>query len=251
VPTEGVLGRVEVDTPLCKSKVYGGGRGAIDILGTKLGIVLRVFCGATLANLLDIAYTARPTAENYTTAKDLYSLYIALYEAVGVGARPLLELARQAEEKGDKVTAGMLRKLYAILEASKDIIEEIEQADYRWAEEQEKQTVERKVEEALDLLRKAKEAARRGDEARLKTLLGKTIFETPKYTRWVTSKKADLVLQIKLSDIINHLAGEREGEEGIWELFHAPQEDPVSASKRADIYDVFITVAEHFGLEVR
>jgi len=244
MPPEGVLGKVVVDAPLCKSEVYGGGRGIVDVVVTKLGMVLRVFCGTTPANLFDIVslnivYISRPTAENYITPMSLYDLYRLLYKEAGVGARPLLELARQAEEEGDKGTAGVLRRLYAILEASKDIIEEIGEADYGEAREQEKKTVERKVEEALDLLRKAKEAARRGDEAGLKMLLDETIFQTQKYT------------QIRLSDIIDHLAGERKREGGIWELFNAIQEDPVIALKIADIYDAFITAAEHFGLEVR
>lgn len=165
----------------------------------------------------------------------LYNLYKILYKEVGTGARPLLELAGQAEANGDREAANALKKIYAILEASKDIIGEIEQGDYSnvkvGVDERE---LELKVDEAVELLIKAKKLAREGDITRLRDLLRHSeIVVTPRYT----ISLEDIILGKRLWDLIEELSA------------YSPK-DLGEVLREADIYDAIITVAEYFGLKV-
>jgi len=231
--------------PYCKEK-YHDDTGIISIYVNVRGLVMLVdtYCSTTAkpytkytkieayTNIETFPFAKLSSTIIYTRPYMIYSLYKHLYKELGIGARPLLELAKKAEEEGDKEMAGILRKIYAILEASKDIIREIEEADYSQA-----------AEEAVKLLRETKNAAMAGDTERLSRLLGRAVIDIG--GRSVT-----------LGDIVDHLAGEGNKEiENLLNMlpspaYHVPR-DPEALLKLVDIYDAIITVAEHFGLEVR
>jgi len=172
-----------------------------------------------------------------TTPERLYYLYEYLYRRLGIGAGPLLDLAREAEAEGDRETASTLRKLYTLLEASGNIIREIEEKDYEQVAEKE---VIEKADNAVELLREAREAARKGDTEKLSKLLGKVALE-------VEGRRATL------GGIIDHLAGKGSEEvESLVEMLsdYSAPDDPKDLLERIDIYEAVITVAEHLGLEV-
>jgi len=239
--------RVWLDIPLCQKR-YGDSRGAVEAElrdnlscedGISIGLV--AYCRAKeppegLELLFELTGTppedrvldyvgsglhacVKGTGEVTTEMWQLEHLHEFLYGELGTGARPLLELAKRAEEAGDKDMAGILKKLYAVMEASGDVIEEIKQG-YR------AEVPEEAVERAVELLRRAKEAARKGDLERLNRLLDTPVIESG----WA---------RITLYDIITEGYPVREVYEGRDYL------------ERADIYDAIITAAEHFGLEVR
>jgi len=227
------------DVPLCREN-YGDGRGVFHVDVTAFGLELRFHC---IAGHTSLGMSAATMDNGQATVSPwrLYRLHEFLYKELGTGARPLLELARKAEEEGGGDVAGVLRKLYAILEASGDIVREIEQADYsRVAEEEVEKQAERKAEEALRLLRRAKELARKGDTKGLRELLEgiKVIEAQPR--------------GITLDDIIYYL---RTGwEDNIKNLLSTYPYTPWMLNivlREEDIYDVFITVAEHLGLEIK
>jgi len=237
------------EVPLCRER-HGDGKGVFRVVldgawGAML-LYLEHRCeedadGAS-GRVEDICYVYGGKA--YTEPHMLYALYEFLYKELGTGARPLLELARKAEEEGGGDVAGVLKKVYAILEASKDIIEEIEKADYSGVVAELEREAEKRVERAIKLLREAKEVAGRGDTSRLKELLYTPVFEVGGRT------ETGVVVRehIWLDDIIDEL----------YKAKHRPRaggkkEDaavPEHILKEEDIYEAILTVAEHFGLEV-
>jgi len=175
---------------------------------------------AAYINIRNMEVMARPSM--------LYELYKFFYKELGVGARPLLDLARKAEEEGDKEVASVLTNLYAILETTKDIVREIEQADYSSVKiEIDEDEVEEKVEEALWILRRAKWLAEHGSLADLIDLKTSPFALSPIHQA-STSKL--IYGEIRLG----YSRGELE-----------------EMMKEADIYNALITIAESLGLEVR
>jgi len=234
-PDEGRY-ETEVESPLCRER-YGSSWGvfSIAILATTLRLGLR--CAAGHKDEYDVAVAyVRSSGETTTHPPEFYILYHFLYRHVGTGARPLLDLAEKAEQAGDKGLADMLKRLYALLEASKDIIEEIEKMDYSHIEVRVKREIEGIAKRATELLREAKEAARKGDREELDRLLNTAAINITGY-------------RIKLGSMITELY-----DRFIYDIdypHHRKIASAVRALKRADIYEAIITVAEHFGLEVK
>jgi len=236
---------VEAEVPYCREK-YGDSRGVLYAYMTDTLIYFGYYCIA-LYTVTSINAVLIRDGEATTSPHELYELYEFLYKKMGTGARPLLDLAIKAEAEGDREVAGVLRKLYAVIETSGDIIREIEQADYSGAKEGLEEEVERKTREAVELLKRAKELARKGDTEGLRKLLETVVFELPVIFE---PPRYDA---ITLGDIVHYLRT-REGK--IKYLLSAYHPRPyisllVDALREEDIYDVIITAAEHFGLEVR
>jgi len=265
-PLEGVEYSVDVEIPVCH-RYYGNNHGTISVVSKYKYLLLGVKCkgsprlydyvmgaGSYLLHTSKLVTTLEDEYNLYRklviTPNEAYNLYKLLYKELGTGARPLLELAKKAEQAGDREVAGILRKLYALLETSKDIIEEIEQADYSQVVSKiASEMVERRVEEAVELLRQAKEAAKRGDIEELEVLLGTGLFKTP----------TPEIITITLRDIIDYLsreAGETIADHMLWRGFSKIIEEEIAeiitaeVMKRIDILDALITAAEHFGLYV-
>jgi len=225
-----------VEAQSCRED-HGSGQGVFYVYVTSASLELGFHCVAGYISPSATAATIWDDGEVTTSPQRLYYLYHFLYKWMGIGDRPLLELARQVEEKGDREVASILRKIYAVLEVSRDIIEEIRGADHSTTEARVEEEVKRKVEEAVMLLRRAKELARKGDTKNLRGLLDIEVVEAPRIT---------------LSDIINHLkTGQEYNINFLLSTYRPYTPMLINTLREEDIYDTFITVAEHFGLEIK
>jgi len=225
---------VRAEVPRCWRQ---GGRGTASVAVGASGIELEVNCGgappAPLARhgiaLIDAGKLAA-----YTTPGLLYGLYRLLYRDLGAGAGVLRRLAVEARKKNDAEVAGVLERLCEILGVSSGIVGEVEREDPVRAVAEE---VKGRAEEALHLLRAAKEAARRGDTERLERLLSIDIIVAGR-------------VRISLGDIVHHLAGERNS--NVAQVLYYPV---ITAGEHelslVDIYGVFVEAAERLGLEVQ
>jgi len=161
------------EVPLCRER-YGSGQGVFYAIVTGIWLKLECRCVAGGVGIrpdrtsTGAAIIRHDGLVEMRLLPRLYDLYKFFYKEVGTGARPLLDLADQAEKRGDEGVAGVLKRLYALLEASKGTFSEIEQKDYSGVEAAvDEREVEKRVEEAVEILRKAKELAREGDTDRL------------------------------------------------------------------------------------
>jgi len=225
--------RVEADLPPCRQG-HGSGRGTVYFTRDIGYLYLGYQCAAGAPGTAMRAGYISPEGEVKTRPEWLYGLHSLLYRRLGTGARPLLDLARQAEQAGDREVASVLRRLYAILEASKDIVEEIRGADYSWDAEEEAREVERRVGRAVELLRRAKEAARKKDTEELERLLDAFVL------KW---------LGVRLHEVARHIGGGIKSRR-VEDALRLYTVEPRHLLKAIDTFDVFVTVAEHFGLEV-
>jgi len=227
------------EVPLCRER-YGSGQGVFYAIVT--GDQLKLECRCVAGGV-----SIRPTGTSTGVAviwhdglvemrlRTLYDLYKFFYKEVGTGARPLLDLAEQAEERGDREVAGVLKRLYALLEASKGTISEVEQKDYSGVEAAvDEREVEKRVEEAVELLRKAKELAREGDTERL---IGFVTDNKLVLSRWYI---------IWLNEIVRYL--ERGKGVAIEEIL---AEDIGEVAREIGICNMALTMAERLGLAVR
>jgi len=225
------------ELPLCRER-YGNSQGVFYAIVTKYYLTLGCRCAA---GSVDIRPTGTVTA---TIRHDglvemgllwtLYDLYKFFYKEIGTGARPLLDLAEQAEKRNDEGVTGVLKRLYTLLEASKDTISEIEQKDYSGVEVVDEREVEKKVEEAVELLRKAKELAKEGNTERLISFV---IDNKLVLSRWYI---------IWLNEIVRYLETGR----GV-AIEEILSEDIGEIVKKVDICNAALTVANLLGLEVR
>jgi len=217
---------------------YGGGQGVFYVYVTAVVHELKLGFRCIASYISHSVETAIIWDDGQVTTSPwrLYYLYYFLYKWVGIGTRPLLDLAKKTEEEGDREVAGILRKIYAILEVSKDIVREIEEADYSSAETGLEKEVERKTREVVELLKRAKELARRGNTEGLRGLLDIEVVESPRIT---------------LSDIINHLRTGQEYNINFLLSTYRPYTSILGTLREEDIYDAILTAAEHFGLEIR
>jgi len=180
---------------------------------------------------VDAAYINR-NMEVMARPSMLYDLYKFFYKELGTGARPLLELAEKAEQEGDKEVADVLRRIYALLEASKGIIREIEQKDYSGVKvEIDESEVERKVEEAVSIIARAKWLAKYGSLANFIDLVTNSFALSPLH-----------------EPTIRQLIYSATGEGRLLRFTRRELEETI---READIYDTIIRIAEQLGLEVK
>jgi len=228
------------EVPLCRER-YSNSQGVFYAIVTGVHLKLECRCVAGGVGIrpagtsTGVAIIRHDGLVEMRLLWTLYDLYKFFYKEIGTGARPLLDLADQAEKRGDEGVAGVLKRLYTLLEASKGTISEIEQKDYSSVEAAvDEREVEKRVEEAVGLLRKAKELAKEGNTERL---IGFVIDNKLVLSRWYI---------IWLDEIVRYLETGRGM--AIEEIL---SEDIGEIVKEIDICNAALTVANLLGLEVR